>query len=156
MSERPWVSHANLAYSSFQRCSTTRPRRSTPGMSPSRPASTKEVRRIHGNAFRRQPGELPHSPGGNLGDEPRTPQPLQPGRTDRLGDPRQGNQHNYRRNAPLVAILGGWSPDTGSFRTGDEDRLRRPGLPANLAQTGCSTYWEVANMAVLGWDCTVG
>ena len=25
MSERPWVSHANLAYSSFQRCSTTRP-----------------------------------------------------------------------------------------------------------------------------------
>ena len=23
MSERPWVSHANLAYSSFQRCSTT-------------------------------------------------------------------------------------------------------------------------------------
>ena len=31
-----------------------------------------------------------------------------------------------------------------------------PGLPANLAQTGCSTYWEVANMAVLGWDCTVG
>ena len=31
-----------------------------------------------------------------------------------------------------------------------------PGLPANLAQTGCSTYWEVANVAVLGWDCTVG